>query len=138
MSQKTKQNTQKRSDFSIDNQCYLVSTVSKGLTVIKENSRWGLGWPLYKLQTIQAIKGHVDRQPYPNPAILECLGLNTDSLLIALGQHQLSKGTVIGHIQAQSAYAKAHHRRPADKSSLIPSQHHTHKPSAIAESLARL
>ncbi|MED5523824.1 MAG: transposase [Pseudomonadota bacterium] len=45
------------------------------------------------------------------PGILERLGLDADSFLIALGQHQLSRGSVIGHKQAQSAYAKAHHRR---------------------------
>ncbi|WP_115719811.1 transposase [Gallaecimonas mangrovi] len=45
------------------------------------------------------------------PAILERLGLDADSFIVALGQHQLSKGTVIGHRQAQSAYAKAHRRR---------------------------
>ncbi|MED5525234.1 MAG: hypothetical protein VX447_10860 [Pseudomonadota bacterium] len=45
------------------------------------------------------------------PAILKRLGLDADSFLIALGQHQLSQGSVIGHKQAQSAYAKAHHRR---------------------------
>ncbi|WKE65256.1 transposase [Gallaecimonas kandeliae] len=45
------------------------------------------------------------------PAILQRLGLDADSFLLAVGHHQLSKGTVIGHQHTQAAYAQSHHRR---------------------------
>ncbi|MED5526855.1 MAG: hypothetical protein VX447_19175 [Pseudomonadota bacterium] len=76
------------------------------------------------------------------PAILERLGLDADSFLIALGQHQLSRGSVIwpqtGAKCLRQSPSSTACSRPTNKSRLILSQHHTHMPSAPADNLARL